>query len=121
MKLLVFLALILISANCGYTLWDMWHNVPKTWVPTPSNIVSSIPPVPAGYTRNGPNSPHPSGYFNNYTNIYTQYLYWNNEDPNAVTICSPKYYLYDDHTCKADPYYMKPEMPTFCQPNYYNH
>lgn len=120
MKVLVFLALILFAANCGYTLWDNWHNVPTTWQPYQPGTISSVSHL-SGWIRNGPNSQHPSGRFNNYTNIFTQYLYWNSEDSNIVIICGPKYYLYDDYRCKVDPYYKTPNMPTYCQPNYFNY
>lgn len=124
MKILVLFAFVLVAAYCGnsynYTLWDNWHNVPTTWVPSPANTVSSISTL-SGWTRNGPTSKHPSGRFNNYTNVYTQYLYWDNSDPNVIIMCSPKYYLYNEYQCKLDPYYKFIGMPTYCQPNYFNH
>lgn len=120
MKLLIVLALVLISANCGYNLWDNWHNVPSTWSPTPTNALSSTSSL-SGWTRNGPYSQQPSGNFNNYTNIYTQYLYWQNSNPNVIIMCGPKYYLYSETQCKVNPYFKTSTMPTLCQPNYFNH
>lgn len=119
MKSLVFIALILVAAN-SYTLWDNWHNVPTTWAPNPSNAVSSTSSL-SGWTRNGPYSQQPSGKFNNYTSIYTQYLYFQTANPNIIAICGPKYYLSTETQCQVNPYFKTSAMPTYCQPNYFNH
>lgn len=119
MKFLVFLALILFAAN-SYNLWDNWHNVPTTWVASPSNAFSTTSWGLSGYTRNGPSSPHPSGMFSNYTQTFTQYLYWQNSNPNVIIMCGPKYYLYSNTQCKVNPYFQASGMTTYCQPNYYN-
>lgn len=93
MKTIFILALILIAAN-SYTLWDSWHNVPTTWVPTPSNAKSSIASA-SGWTRNLPGNTHYSGYFDDMSQIYNQYMYWKNSNPDELLFCAPKFYLYN--------------------------
>jgi hypothetical protein len=90
MKVLLFLALTLAIAH-SYTTWDAWHNVPTTWVSNQASSVASF----SGYTRNGPSSQHPSGYFDDYSLIYTQYMYWKDSDEDQLIFCAPKYYLYN--------------------------
>jgi hypothetical protein len=91
MKPIIFLALVLIAAN-GYTLWENWHNVPTTWKPLDT---TSTTYGLAGWKRNGIDGQHHSGSFNNYSEIYTQYMYWNITNPSTLILCGPKYYLYN--------------------------
>ncbi len=119
MKSILLLALIMVAAN-SYTLWDNWHNVPSKWVPSPSNAVSDTYGLP-GWTRNSPATPHDSGMFSDYSQVFTQYLYWKTSDSRTLIICGPKYYLFSETLCKVDPYFKKDSMPTYCLPNYFNY
>jgi hypothetical protein len=120
MKAIFIFALILVAAT-SYTLWDNWHNnpPPSKWVPTPSGTKSSQSSL-SGWTRNLPSNPHPSGQFSDFTQIYSQYMWWNNSNVNSLVFCGPKHYIFNVSHCKKDPYYWSPSDPTYCIPNYYN-
>jgi len=119
MKTIFLLGLILIVAN-SYTVWDNWHNVPVPWVPNPSNAISSTSSL-SGWTKNGPSSQHYSGMFNNYSKIYTQYMYWEDANEDTLIFCGPKFYLFSENLCKKDPYFVDSQIPTYCIPNYFQY
>ncbi len=120
MKAIILLALVLVAAN-SYTLWDNWHNVPTTFSPTPSNATHNTWGL-SGWSRNGVNGQqHYSGEFNDYSYIFSQYMYWKNSNPDILIFCGPKYYLYSETLCRVDPYFKHPMMPEYCLPNYFNY
>lgn len=90
MKVIVVIAFVLVATQCAK--WDLWHGINPVWKPL-SNQSKTW--GLSGWERNGPSNQHYTGYFNNYTEITSQYLYWNTEDPNILIFCSPKYYLYN--------------------------
>lgn len=110
------LALIMVTASC-YNTWDSWHNVPTAWTAQGSNVVSTL----SGWKRNGLDGYHYSGMFNNHSQIFTQYLYWSNSNPDILIMCGPKYYLETESLCKVNPYFKTSAMPEKCIPNYFNH
>lgn len=113
----VFILLVLAFAACNsYTWWDAWHNVPTTFVPTPSNATSQKASL-SGWVQNGPNNPHYSGIFDDYSNIYTQYMFWKTSDPDQIVFCAPKYYLFNQTHCKRDPYYIPQASIEYCIPH----
>ena len=96
MKALFILGLILVAAN-SYTLWDNWNNNPSTFTPKPSNAASVVSNL-SGWIRNTPAVQHTWEhwkYFNNYAQVFTQYMYFNEETPESLIFCGPKYYLYN--------------------------
>ena len=119
MKSILILAIILVAAN-SYTLWDNWHNVPTKWAPTPAGTTSNKYGL-SGWTKNTPSTPHYSGMFNDYTQVFSQYLYWKNASPDTLIMCGPKYYLSSEKLCRVDPYFKTSLMPTYCIPNYFNY
>lgn len=116
MKAILLFALVLVAAN-SYNLWDNWHNVPTTWVP--SNSTSTTWGL-SGWKRNGVDGQHFSGEFNDYSQIFTQYLYWQESNPETLLICGPKYYIHSTDLCRVNPYFRASGMPEYCLPNYYN-
>lgn len=118
MKSILILALILIAAN-SYTLWDNYHNVPTKWTP-PAGATSNTFGL-SGWTKNSPSTPHYSGMFSDYSQIFTQYLYWKNSNPDTLIICGPKYYLSSENLCRINPYFKAASQPTYCIPNYFNY
>jgi hypothetical protein len=116
MKSIILLALVLVASNS--TLWDRWHNVPTTWVPssTTSNTFGL-----SGWKRNGIDGQHYSGNFNNYSEIFTQYLYWQTSNPDILIMCGPKYYLTSETLCAINPYFKEAGQPDYCLPNYFNY
>lgn len=119
MKAIFLMALILISANC-YTIWDSWHGTPSAWSPSLSNAQNNTWGL-SGWTKNSITNQHYSGNFNNYTQIYTQYLYWKNSNPDILIMCGPKYYLYSVDFCRVNPYYKASGMNEYCIPNYFGY
>lgn len=104
MKVLCFITILIATSHC-YTKWDSWHNVPKTFVPSPTTVKSAVLATPAKFTRNLPVSLHPSGYFSNFSTIVNQYMYWPKGNSSQLIFCKPKYYLLNETICQKDPYY----------------
>ena len=119
MKSIILLALVLIAAN-SYTLWDNYHNIPTKWAPSPAGTTSNTFGL-SGWTKNSASKQHYSGMFSDFTQIFTQYLYWKNASPDTLIICSPKYYLFSESLCRIDPYFKTANQPTYCIPNYFNY
>ena len=118
MKSIILLAIVLIAAN-SYTLWDNYHNIPTKWNP-PAGATSNTFGV-SGWTKNSAAKQHYSGMFSDFTQIFTQYLYWKNSSPDTLIMCSPKYYLFNENLCRIDPFFKTANQPTYCIPNYFNY
>jgi hypothetical protein len=116
MKAILFLTLLLIAAQ-SQTLWDNWHNVPTTWVGNGASNTYGL----TGWKRNGIDGQHFSGSFKNYSQIYTQYMYWKSSSPNTLILCGPKYYLSSESLCRVNPYFKTATMSEYCVPNYFNY
>lgn len=44
-------------------------------------------------------------------------MYWKKSDPNQINFCKPKYYLFNETTCRRDAAYWNTGNPEYCTPN----
>ena len=113
--ILIVTSLILLSQVNAYSLWDNWHNVPTAWKYVNTNNYEY---TGTSWARNKPTSPHPSGFFGNFSNMAYQYMYWNKVSTSQLVFCRPKYYLVSANLCAKNPiYWTGATDPSYCVPN----